>query len=136
MFWASPRDMALVSAAIRSGAIALPVTGQQIYTQNLVLDFDNSTGPGGKIESKNGGLCGFWHPSIPSGSETLLLRHDDTDYDDDGMPDNPFEVGYLDFDVGIAVHRTASIASDCGGARQHPSPMALIKEALTAPEAW
>ena len=156
-FYASTLDLAKVSAAVREGKILSTVTARKIFEQGLGLDPPYPDGDG-KIETggeelytKNGGLCGNNSQGQVSGTETLIARYDDYNFDDDGLhylgmgsPKNDYiyEVGFLDFDFGIMIHSSPySVGMPCPSKefatpRNFPTPKEMLQEAFLLPENW
>jgi CubicO group peptidase (beta-lactamase class C family) len=162
MFWASALDLARIDSALRQGSIVSQATVSTVLAQGLGLDPawvtnagvpiqpDGDGSPatvGDRLYTKNGGLCGYNGNGDSVGTETLIARFDDYNFDDDafspaapGTNDYAYEVGYRDFDVGIMIH-----ASPYNGPcwtqqtptpRSFPVPKAILREALLQPEDW
>jgi CubicO group peptidase (beta-lactamase class C family) len=157
MFWASALDLAKVDSAFREGAIVSPSTVAMVLSQGLGLDPAWLTGAGVPMQpdndgsaatigeelyTKNGGLCGTNGNGDSVGTETLIARFDDYNFDDDGSAPPPpltndylYEVGYRDFDIGIMIHSSA-YSGTCFSARSFPIPKAMLQEALLQREDW
>ena len=158
MFWASALDLAKVNAAFRDGSIVSPGAVAMALAQGLGLDpaWINSAGVpqqpdtdgspatiGDRLYTKNGGLCGYNGNGDSAGSETLIARFDDYNFDDDlsspaapSSNDYGYETGHRDFDAGIMIHSSSS-AGDCWSApRAFPVPKAILRQALLLAEDW
>ena len=147
MFWASTLDLARVNAAFRAGKIVSPAMVSMVLAQGLGLDPDypdNDGSPdtiGEELYKKSGRICSY-SGSHSAGSETLIARFDDYNFDDDPMSplapqtnDSPYEVGYRDFDIGIMVHSTP-YAGECFTDRIYPSLRKMLREAVLKKENW
>ena len=148
MFWASAVDLAKVNSAFRQGSIVSPSTVTMALAQGLGLDplYPDNDGSaatiGDQLYTKNGGLCGYNGNGDSVGTETLIARFDDYNFDDNSPSPPPpqtndyiYEVGHRDFDVGIMVHGSPYAAA-CGTARSFPIPKTLLREALLKRENW
>jgi CubicO group peptidase (beta-lactamase class C family) len=148
MFWASALDLARLNSAFRKGSIVSPSTVTMALAQGLGLDppypdtDGDATTTGDRLYTKNGGLCAYNGNGDSVGSDTLIARFDDYNFDDDWFSPAPpqtndyvYEVGHRDFDVGIMIHGSA-YAGVCYTARSFPIPKAMLQEALRRRENW
>ncbi len=157
MFWISPDDMSRLVHGVRTHVLMSEARADEVLAIGLGLDHkasaslpytptDDGSGAtlGEVLHSKNGGIGGTVNGEW-IGSETFLVFYDDHNFDDDWGNANEYsyEIGYTEFDVGIAIH-SAPFASDdiclytkrCAATRLFPLPETMIKEAFRQPEAW